>query len=516
MTTPRSTPGVTTWALPSVLAALALLAIGPSHLNHDAAWYLYVAEKWLGGATLYRDLIDTNPPLIIWLTAIPAAIARLTGAAGTLLLKAAVFALAMGSIGAARQIIARQWPSREFALVALTTFLALPFAKEDFGQREHIATLLCLPYVLSAASPLPAHSTVWRLLIGIAAGFGFAMKPHFLITLIAVEAFTIGARGLRGLARPESAAAAASVVVYGIAVLLLTPAYVEVVHQVRRVYGEFDASAGTLLRLRETQMWIVAAALFAASRWRSDDYLPHAAFGAATGFLAAALLQFKGWGYHLYPARAFVVLFLAVAVLAVLERVPGVVTVLRGGLRGMATVFAVTLVAVSARYVAEARNPATPDLVTPMIDSFRTAPAGSPVAVLSMRTIIYPAFPAVNYSNRTWGLRQNSLLFLPEFYAEQDRLHGGPLAPHHPGAMDPLEREYFDQVIDDLCAAPPGVLAFEEPLQKAPAGRRALDLQAYYAQEPRVARLFAAYQPAGTVGPFRMWKRTADARCGST
>ena len=513
MTSRSPSQSLTTLALAAVLTGLALLAIAPAYLNHDAAWYLYVAERWLLGATLYRDLIDTNPPLIIWLTAVPAGIARVTDVAGTGLVKAAVFALAAASVFAARQIIVRQWPAREFSLAALATFLVLPFAKEDFAQREHVAVLMCLPYILAAACARPVHSTVGRVLIGIVGGLGFAIKPHFLIAFISVEALTMRARGVRGLARVETLAAAAAVVAYGISVLLLTPAYLEVADQVRRVYGEFNASAGTLLRLRETQLWIVAAALFAAVRWRPDDYLPHATFGAATGFLVAAVLQFKGWGYHLYPTRVFVVLTLAVAVLSVLERVPDVLSVLRGGLRGVATVFAVTLVAVSARYVAEARNPATPDLVTPMIERFAAAPADRPVAVLGMRTIIYPAFPAVNYARRTWGLRQNSLLFLPGFYADQDRLQGGPLAPHEPGRMDPLERAYFDQVIEDLCAAPPGVLAVEEPLQKAPAGRRALDLQAYYSQDARIAALFAGYAPAGNVGPFRMWTREGAAAC---
>jgi hypothetical protein len=513
MSTPEPRQSLTTFAVSAALVVLGLVAIGPAYLNHDAAWYLYVADRWIGGATLYRDLVDTNPPLIIWLTAIPALIARITGAPGTLLLKAAVCALAITSVLAVRHIIVRQWPSREFALVVLASFLTVPFAKEDFAQREHVVILLCLPYILAAGSGAPMPSTALRILVGIVGGVGFAIKPHFLITLIAVEFLTMRARGPRGLGRVESLAATGTLIVYGIAVVLLTPAYLGVADQVRRVYGEFNASAGTLLRLREAQLWIVAAALFAGIRWRSGDYLPHATFGAATGFLAAAVLQFKGWGYHLYPGRVFVVLFLAIAVLAVLERVPGVVAILRGGLRGVATVFAVTLLAVSARYVAEARSPATPDLVTPMIDSFKAAPADSPVAVLSMRTIIYPAFPSVNYSGRRWGLRENSLLFLPGFYGDQDRLQGGVLTAHAPGEMSRLEREYFDQIIEDLCSAPPGVLAFEEPAQKAAAGRRALDLQAYYAQDARAAALFSSYHPSRVVGPFRLMVRTGEAGC---
>ena len=59
---------IATTGLLLLLVALTVMAVGPAHLNHDAAWYLYVVERWPGGATLYRDVLDTNPPLIVWLS----------------------------------------------------------------------------------------------------------------------------------------------------------------------------------------------------------------------------------------------------------------------------------------------------------------------------------------------------------------------------------------------------------------------------------------------------------------
>ena len=44
-----------------------------SPLKDDVAWLLWVAKKWLGGRDLYVDLVEVNPPLVIWLYAIPAA-----------------------------------------------------------------------------------------------------------------------------------------------------------------------------------------------------------------------------------------------------------------------------------------------------------------------------------------------------------------------------------------------------------------------------------------------------------
>ena len=115
----------------------------------------------------------------------------------------------------------------------------------------------------------------------------------------------------------------------------------------------------------------------------------------------------------------------------------------------------------------------------------------------------------MNYTNAAWGLRHNSLWFLPGFYADQDRRSGGPLQPHSLAGMLPLERMFFDQAVHDLCSAPPRLLAIEEPNAVAPAGRRALDLRAYYGQDARAAALFADYRPVGSLGPFTVYTAAA-------
>jgi hypothetical protein len=246
-------------------------------------------------------------------------------------------------------------------------------------------------------------------------------------------------------------------------------------------------------------------------RWPRDDRAPLVFFAAATGYLAAALLQFKGWGYQLYPARALTVLFLGVAAATVIDEAPALAALLRGGRAGLGVVFAATLVMSSVRYVLEARHPATPDLVTPFAAAIqRYAPQG-PVAALSMRTIIYPAFPSINYTGASWSLRHNSLWFLPGLYADQDARSGGALVAHPLDRMPAIERTFFDQIVDDLCAAPPRLLAVETAAPAAPAGRRALDLIAYYSQDVRAERLLSSYAPRGTVGPFTLYSALSAA-----
>lgn len=488
----------------ALLGALSIAAVGPAFVNHDAAWYLYVVQRWLHGATLYRDVIDTNPPLIIWLTAIPATAAAAARAGAPAVFKLFVFLAAGLSLLSVGRIVRREWPDREFVLIGTAAFACLPFVKSDFGQREHLALLLTLPYVFAAAGTQTRSASWARWTTGVAGGLGFCIKPHFLLAWIAVEIAVALSRGVRAIRRTEAIAVVLTTLAYGVAVVVVTPEYLSVADQVRRVYGGLNSPMSVLLRVRELQVWVLALALLAAVRWPRREPLVAVLFAAATGYLAAAMLQLKGWSYHLYPSRALLVVTLAAEIATILAFVPGVTAMLRGGRRGLAAVFAAVLTVASIRYVAEARHPAAPDLVSPFVKAIARDGAAGPFAVLSMRTIIYPAFPAVNYAHASWSLRHNSLWFLQGFYDDQD-LHAGPPFQAHPlDAMPPLERHFFGQIVDDLCASPPALLAVERPAPVAPAGRRALDLEAYYAQSPRAARLLHAYTAAGTIGPFTL------------
>jgi hypothetical protein len=499
-------------ATAGVLATLCALAVGPAYINHDVAWYLHVVERWLAGAVLYRDVIDTNPPLITWLTAPAVAIAQAAGWPPTAVFKVGIFALGAAAIVVTRRLLAAQPAGRRFVGVAVVAFLCLPFVKEDFGQREHIAVLLTLPYVLAVATP----GTRWRglrILIGVAAGIGFSIKPHFALAWIAVTLQTAAVKGVRDLWRAEVLAVPIVMGLYGAAVLALTPEYLPIVDRVRQVYGGLDAGAAALIRIREVQLWLLVLAVMAAIRWPRDERLPVALFAAASGYLLGALLQEKGWSYHLYPARVFTLLSAAAAATVVLDLVPGLGAVLRGGRRGLAVVLASVLIVGSLRYVAEARRPARPDLVTPLVAAIHQYAPDGPVLVLGMRTIFYPGFPAVNYAGARWSSRHSALWFLPAFYAEQAALAGGPLVARRPAEMSALEATFFAEIIEDLCADPPRLLLVENPLPAAPAGRRALDLLAYYRQDERVMGLLNDYREAGTIGPFTLHVAEPGAHC---
>ena len=125
------------------------LGIASRYINHDAAWYLDMARVWLDGGRLYRDVVDTNPPLIVWLTTPPALAAQLLGAPEPLMFVLYVgLAIAVSLLTCAR-LLARTWPELpihlRLTLVTLLLFLFFVAIHTEFGQREHFTTLLALP-----------------------------------------------------------------------------------------------------------------------------------------------------------------------------------------------------------------------------------------------------------------------------------------------------------------------------------------------------------------------------------
>jgi hypothetical protein len=424
-----------------------------------------------------------------------------------------VIAVAAGSVTVCSSLISRAWPDASVEVrglvVAGVAFCVMPFVKFDFGQREHLAVLLLLPYVWLAAVPgARTRGRLASILIGVAAGLVFVMKPHFVLPWFLLELLVIERErfSARALFRPALVAAFVTAVCWLAFVVAFVPAYLEVFNDVRRLYGGLNSPLSALVRLPDIATWIAAAALLAAFRLQEETSRPvFVLFVAATGFVAAGLLQFKGWSYHMYPGRAFLVLYFIVFALAVLQSAPALQTVLRGGLRSVCLVIVAGLLATSARYLVESRNPTGPDLVPALVELINKQTPHGPIAQISMRTQLYPAFPAAIEAGVKWSLRFPTQFYLPGLYEKELELPDSELSFRAPSAMSETERRYFTEFVDNLCAAPPSVLIIEPPIPRAPAGRRSLDLVAYYGQDPRFKQLFSGYTPIAFLGSFTIY-----------
>src|SRR5690606_31633091 len=145
----------------------------------------------LDGARYGRDLIEINPPLIAWLMLPVAAFARVTGLAPMLAWQLVLTLATAGMILACLRLVpaghaAAARPGTHALLLAI---LLVVLPAMEAGQRDHLAVLLALPYLLvlgrRAGGDDVGRGTAMA--AGIAGALGFLLKPHFLAALAAAE-----------------------------------------------------------------------------------------------------------------------------------------------------------------------------------------------------------------------------------------------------------------------------------------------------------------------------------------
>ena len=91
-----------------LLALVAAIGLVPQFLSRtlpDISFLLYAAGRVLDGATLYVDLIEINPPLIVWLNLPIVALARAAGVSELALYRIFVTLLLVVSAAACAAII---------------------------------------------------------------------------------------------------------------------------------------------------------------------------------------------------------------------------------------------------------------------------------------------------------------------------------------------------------------------------------------------------------------------------
>lgn len=219
--------------MPVALLGLLLVQIlyDPFRVSHDCAYLLEGAAKLLEGKTLYVDFVDSNPPMILYLNLIPAAVARLLGTNAILPFSMSVFGLVAVSTWGVRRLARRLPEARggDADLLALAWIAGafLVWQNHDFGQREHLFILLYFPFFLMRAVRWEGGDVprALAIVLGIAAAIGVSLKPHFAVVAVAPELYWLATRrSPRNLVAPEVLAGMGTAVAYAAHFLLLPEA----------------------------------------------------------------------------------------------------------------------------------------------------------------------------------------------------------------------------------------------------------------------------------------------------
>jgi len=289
--------------LPFVTLALVIAVLGQLPPTNDAAWQIWVGRQMLGGAKLYRDIIEINPPLWFWM-GIPISP---FGWQGLLIFFGLSAALSIA-------LVERLYPYRWLPYALIFAFFLTGIS--GAAQREQFTLIAATPYVfLTGARAEGRHASLpFALIVGIWAALGLALKHYFALVPLALQAWLYLRR--RSIA-PEFVAVCVAGAAYVAAILILTPAYLtDIVPLVREAYRHYDQTLSWFLFNEIVLIGAVAALGFWIASRR--DPLVQALAISALVFLGIYVGQLKGFRYQGIPALGLLALT-AFALLARLD-----------------------------------------------------------------------------------------------------------------------------------------------------------------------------------------------------
>lgn len=289
----------------------------------DMGLYLQCGQLLLQGQKPYVDFFDTNPPLIMYLSTLPA-LGQLT-AGGDILVWFHICMLAL-TLFISGLLAGLLWTSalKKFffpALLCLSLLSAMSMF--DYGQREHIFFLLFLPYFFfsllrkSDKKPGGKFHTPLSIITGITAGIGFCLKPQFLLFALFLEAWTAKNAGLsygKFFLRPEFISCVATGFVYVLHFILLpsdikSGLFGELMPMMLKGFSVYDADRpffleGTWLPLTLFSLSaLVTACLNLKNKWLALPFL----LMLISSYLLI-LIQAKNWSYYGIPLLGFSIL----------------------------------------------------------------------------------------------------------------------------------------------------------------------------------------------------------------
>lgn len=489
---PRSAKGFTVLVLLAVVLGVVPRFGGLE--STDVAWLIHAAERVLGGTDLYGTLVETNPPLAVW-ASMPAVLLADVLPLDPL----TIFHLLVGLLIAASLLVTHRElrragiaPESRHTFMGLAVLALVLAPGWDFGQREHLAVILTLPYWTSlglhgSGREGPGAS------VGLAAAIGLAFKPPFLLLVLAAEGWLRVRDGSAYRWRRRSLVVIVFVfAVYAAAALALEPDYRHVVtdlvlphyahiwplpwHEALvggpalRTYGGV-LGAFLVIRAGDVEWGKSFASLYAV---------------LALVWLAVAALQQKAFPYHYLPPVLFAYLAAGAALVMSVPRgnryVEDGSTVDRLGPRGWAVVVVLAVMTMDfahagledLRWVTGMPGETYERLQATVTGVVPHEVDRSPV-IASLTINVWPVFPLVNHTDARWALRHPSIW--PVHAARSEA-----------GGDSEVAQTLRRRFVEDLLEDDPDLLMVRD---SAVDRNHSWDVLDYFLEDDRFARWFA-------------------------
>lgn len=496
-----------TWlAASAALILLTLLKMSTQPLNGDVGVLLATAERILDGALMYRDILETNPPLVFYLAIPPIYLARLLGRSPVPFFYAYLMVWAIVALWLCRELLSLM-PKANRWLVRITllflTAVCVPFSYPHLGQREHFVVLGFLPYLLLTAARAARVKVPTPLIVaaGLGAAIAFAIKPFFLIVWALFVGYlwlTIGWRST--LRTTENGLIGSFQVLYAAVVLATFPQFLPLARLILPLYKELNTGYRELLVEPENfAIPFLAAWVLFARPTQPYRALLHLSTLAAVGFYFCVLIQKKGFTYHFLMADLSLVFILFFFFLDLFNRPETMRRLTRLRRPGMAALGALVLLMLTVhRLSVPVSFPGFPGL-RPVVQEYA---AGKPLVVLD--TSLWTAFPLMYQTGARWTSPFNCMWLVPAVYPKRPSL---PVGYHTRDQMSAAERYLVDGVVDDFVKNRPAlVLVNDGPGRWAMGHIPWFDFLEYFLRDPRFARAFQQYEQVPTPFGFRGYR----------
>ncbi len=307
------------WVVGCVIAFFSIRMQFTVLVNQDLAWHLHIAEGLLNGKTLYVDFMDPNPPLVFYWAMIPVLLAEYIKLdifstshvvdffAALWCIATAHFALRFTSIGRERFF------GQFFLLTLFIVIFLLPLCSwaNSFFNKDVMVLPFILPYILLALGRIEKEirpDIISVTIVGLMAGFGFCIKPHFLLIFIFIELYAWLATRKDNTVKHsfgfDSILILLWVTAYGGFITLMHPDYfTHALPLVTFTHPLFTNQSSVvfdfILTLTLPTIAILITALLCGRRHSSWLFL-----GITLCFFLITFAQNKGWAYQVYPVVA--------------------------------------------------------------------------------------------------------------------------------------------------------------------------------------------------------------------
>lgn len=468
-----------------------------SDIHHDVAWYLYIAGRLLHGKHLYTDFLEVNPPLGIWLTLPAVWLGSLTGLGSIKVFYSVLLALTAGSLLLVNRYLrlVRDVPGTERAMLCVFIAAVILFMPAmDFAEREHLMVLLFLPwpFLRLARSRGAQFGFAEAAIVGLMAAMAICIKPQSLLAPLGVElVLLLRFRNFRGLFAVENIAAAAFALLYGAAIIIFEPNFLETIMPLGvNAYVPFYGYANSMIWLFSLHSVLLVG--FAVFLWRRTEgpLADIAALlgAAALGFILSYFIQYKGFQYQILPARIFAGIACAAAVSAIVAQMPFA--------RWLpATKFLVAMSVFTVAVDFGFQRQAYPDNGG-IFDSgiARYAPKARSIFIAS--TQVSHGFPFTLNRNFVWASRFPTQWLTPYVAS---KWQAGTLP------SDGIVAHALDWTVSDLVAFHPDIIFIDESSKQfyVPGGR--FDYLEFWANDPRFELLWKGYERRASMNGFAVY-----------